>query len=929
MNLNNESVQNKSNNDMNLEVTNQEKNKTSKNKSNNNIILSKNKSDMNMDNNSKKLILNLNTENSLSEDDCEISNNNIEGKKSNNKKEKNEINNLKKINSLYKNPFNEENRINRFIKFFKKNPSDIKRRINSKDEKNYNILKIFNNKENKSETLNDITTKFKNKEVVRECLNGKIINYPDNNKIFKKFTPRFKDSKCDTKLETILNNLRIKRKSTFSNTNYQELRLKNKNKWKIVKAGVHLIQLFFSLKKIYYSSIKLKKDDSIKKKNLAKRYQNIRLFFLKSIDNLKLFFKDNLVDKLLTYNNNDLNERSKNIYKIKLFIHIFFETIYSIFALNEDLTEYIKNFIKEFISNGKQLPLNYLTTFEFNRLEFNLNIELTNMTLERQALLISYLIFYRFFIYDILNNITYYCPELVNESKKDESHMSNKINTNMQNNIPPSSPPKKTDNKRDFIDDDALTNKTNTKTFKLAQSVIQYKYITKNNESVNKETIIKDNNSKKDEKEKSVKFKLTDDDDNKTRKSKKKKKKSRKASKDDNDFYYDLDDKKIILPTKSSFRIKNKTKYRKNKEKKDIETKISDNDNNFIKRNKTTSLYSKNNVQLKNNNHPYNHYPDIKNSYTQTYLPYNDNYYNNSNQNNNNKILIDSLNNKINNELNIPYNRNIIYNGENPYNNCECYIPYAMPVKLPFINSCNNYNNLNCYSFNCNTNCIYRRNCCYNNDYNIYPNNNYQLRNCINNIFPCDCYCFPIINKNNNSQFYNNNSQQYGNSFLKLSTQLSSKEIRKKFLPNLNSSIINNDNKVINNSNSLKLVNDNNNIINNIKIDKKKKTILEKNLSFISNILNYIIRSKLRQNIPIYHDGYKEEFLYKLMVLNKKNERYFHENDENELMNEILFDTEEIHNFINDNYRWLQLYKLTSYQFGIDIALRCMNKYNY
>ena len=43
MNVNNESVQNKSNNDMNLEVTNQEKNKTSKNKSNNNIILSKRK----------------------------------------------------------------------------------------------------------------------------------------------------------------------------------------------------------------------------------------------------------------------------------------------------------------------------------------------------------------------------------------------------------------------------------------------------------------------------------------------------------------------------------------------------------------------------------------------------------------------------------------------------------------------------------------------------------------------------------------------------------------------------------------------------------------------------------------------------------------------------------------------------------------------
>ncbi len=65
------------------------------------------------------------------------------------------------------------------------------------------------------------------------------------------------------------------------------------------------------------------------------------------------------------------------------------------------------------------------------------------------------------------------------------------------------------------------------------------------------------------------------------------------------------------------------------------------------------------------------------------------------------------------------------------------------------------------------------------------------------------------------------------------------------------------------------------------------------------------------------------------MVLNKKNESYFYENDENELMNEILFDSEEIDNFIHENYRWLQLYKITSYQFGIDIAQRCMDKYNY
>ena len=682
-------------------------------------------------------------------------------------------------------------------------------------------------------------------------------------------------------------------------------------------------------------NIVYKKDDSIKKRDLAQRYQNIRAFFLKSFDNIHLFCKEHLCDNLLSYNNNDLNEKNKNLHKIKLFIHLFFETIYSLFAKNEDLTNYIKSFIKELISNSKQLPLNYLTTFEFNRLEFNLNLQLTNMTLERQALLISYLIFYRFFIFDILNNITTYFPELIKEKYVD-STISNKTNKNIENFIPPSCPPKKTDNKNDFIDDDVLTNKTSTKTFKLAQSVIRYKYDTQNNISIKKNTILKTHN-KKNEKEKSVKFNLKDDDNktNKTKISKKKKTRSnRKTTKNDSEFYYDLEDKKILALTKSSLKKKNKRKKRKNKEKSDNETESDDTGNDkddnkkfirYNKRYKSRFLYNNNNNLTKYKNNSYSHYKNMKNSFTQTQLPYNNNSYNDLNQKNNNKTLIDSIFNKINNDLNKPYSRNIIYNGENPYNNCECFIPYARPVKLPFINSYNDFNNPNFNSFNCYMNCLYRRNCCNNSNFNLYPINNYQLRNSTSNMFSnnCNCINFPMTDRNNsNSIFYNNNSQQYGNSFLKSNSQLKSKELKKQFFPNLNSSTIKNDNYKMNNINSLKFVN-------NLKIDKKKKTILEKNLLFIVNILNYIISSKLRENINIYHEGYKEQLLYKLMVLNKKNESYFYENDENELMNEILFDSEEIDNFIHENYRWLQLYKITSYQFGIDIAQRCMDKYNY
>ena len=539
------------------------------------------------------------------------------------------------------------------------------------------------------------------------------------------------------------------------------------------------------------------------------------------------------------------------------------------------------------------------------------------MTLERQALLISYLIFYRFFIFDILNNITIYFPELIKE-KSVESNMSDKSNINIDNIIPPSCPPKKTDNKDDFIDDDVLSNKT-TKTFKLAQSVLRYKYNTLNSIRIKKETIIRDK-SKKDEKEKSVKFNLKDDDDNmtnKTKKSKKKKSKSRKTNKDDSEFIYDLDKKKILLRTKTSFKKKNKTKKRNKKEKCDNESESNDYDydNNYRrnnKRNKSTSLYNNNDKLTNYKNNSYIHHPNIKNSYTQTQLPYNNNSYSIPNQNNNNKQLFDSIYNKVN-DLNKPNYRNIIYNGENPYNNYEPFIPYARPVKLPFINSYNDYNNPNFYSFNNDTNSLYRRNCYYNNNYNLYPNNNNNtFRNSTNNIFSNNNRIynnFPMTYRNNsNSIFYNNNnnSQQFSNSFLKLNSPLSSRELNKHFLPNFNSSIIKNDNNKINNNNPLKLVDDKINFVNDLKRDKKKKKIIEKNLSFISNILNYIISSKLKENIQIYHEGYTEEFLYKLMILNKKNERYFYENN-----------------------KWLQLYKITSYQFGIDIAQRCMDKYNY
>ena len=900
-----------------------------------------------------------------------------------------------------------DTRKNRFEKLFRKNPNG--RRINSNDEKNYNVLKIGDEDNSKaSDSIKNYMKRLKDKEVIREYINGKVIHYPENSKPTSVIVTPREDNESNNLLQIILGKLSIKKKTQMSKqvskqiskqiskqvskqistTIKKKINAKKRNKWKILRAGVYMIQLFFQLKKMTKLSIKLKLNDSNNKEILANKYKNVRNYFLNSFLFLRNFSKEYFFNKLITYKKGDKKEKEENAYIIKLFIHYFFESIFSFFAKNNSMTKFTKKFIRELISEGKILPLNYLTTFEFNRLEFNINFELKNITLERQGLLISYLIFYRFFIYDIFNNITLYYPDLKNEKIE--------INKNIQDFIPPSNPPKKNEKNKDeennfSYDSDAIKDddKRRTKTFKLAQSVKRYKKVTILTKDNSNNTNM--NLSKMENQKIRLSKKQGDYIPNKNNSKNNKTKKKKNSADYENDDIFDEND---LNPKKKKSQKNSPYNKKKKKNKKDNDNDDYGNDEE-IDDNYNDKKIDDNYSEDKDNHPKINKKKNAKNSPDNSLKPqkntnsnlYDDNIniYNPKNKNknniynkpiknyNNSYSNLPSYNNQIipfdysktddrkNNSVNYPYYNPYNYNDGNYGNNSNNYLdkllPKGKPVILPYLNNINNFNNSNNY------NILYRKNNNKDNgNYstinnlnksNIYRSEgNNMFRMSSNNIFSNDNNNFPSylsdrnnnnvnsqkiklyktpfnISKNNLNVNNNYNSLNYNNNGFRGAQTEPRQIFKREFFSSFSSNNMNNNNKDIINNN---LSNSNTNINNNIIINSNpmsENVNNKKNLLFIGNIIHYIINSKLKEIIPIYHESFKEVFLYNLMVMNKKKESYFDENDENELISNILFHSEEIDDFIRENYRWLELYKLTAYQFGLDIAQRVMDKYSY
>ena len=98
------------------------------------------------------------------------------------------------------------------------------------------------------------------------------------------------------------------------------------------------------------------------------------------------------------------------VYIIFLFlkIHQLFSDLTSALAKREDIPLNIKKVINLYTNNDSFLPYDFLSIFEFNRLEFTTNGLLTNMNLNRRGILLCFIVLYRILLIDIFKRHLFY-----------------------------------------------------------------------------------------------------------------------------------------------------------------------------------------------------------------------------------------------------------------------------------------------------------------------------------------------------------------------------------------------------------------------------------------------------------------------------------------------------------------------------------------
>ena len=337
------------------------------------------------------------------------------------------------------------------------------------------------------------------------------------------------------------NRLNLSRNNNpVNDSNYSE-RKKRRNNWKILKYGVYMIQLFYSIKTFSSYSKQIKNNKFITVQALKQNLIDIRTFLLPSMANLESFCYENFKNYII-YDTDDKEKYKKSIFLIKSFIHQFFADLTGSFAKKTDIPSKIKKIFRTYILEGSKLPYGLLTTFEFNRLEFDTKIKLRNMNIQRQSLLVGMIILERILLIDVLRNYNIYFPKLNYENNKQNDInsriTSNDLNKNMnlnnneisqsvlssnsgnvtqeqvnkmkkdlspkkklklKNTIPPSNPPKKSSknlkNEFDDVEEDPIEDEMlKTKTQKLATSVIQYRKVQNDNDQQNTKYTFKNPN---------------------------------------------------------------------------------------------------------------------------------------------------------------------------------------------------------------------------------------------------------------------------------------------------------------------------------------------------------------------------------------------------------------------------------------------------
>jgi hypothetical protein len=286
-------------------------------------------------------------------------------------------------------------------------PKDVKDQLREIEKQKNDLIK---KKENELYGLKDKVNKKRMDASVRIKKLSKKMKMFRFYRIYIKFALSLKYIKSNE--EIIIQNTK---NSLDELTNFAVRLFKNKN---IIDFFSQTLKKKIELKE-HKSDILDTKTNNIKRGNKDEKVNNtVNTNNLKGDDTSKdkkanPFFKE-MIQNSKGKNDNLFVSEDKvenSIFVLKTTIHNIMNILTNSINKPEDIPQSVHKAFNFFIMDGAILPKNFLTTLEFNRLEWSLRIKLIKMNIEKKAMMICSIFLYRVIIMNVFMNILKYFPE--------------------------------------------------------------------------------------------------------------------------------------------------------------------------------------------------------------------------------------------------------------------------------------------------------------------------------------------------------------------------------------------------------------------------------------------------------------------------------------------------------------------------------------
>ena len=255
---------------------------------------------------------------------------------------------------------------------------------------------------------------------LKEIKSGEIVDFPDETYIP---LSQFVDYKNKKEMEIKINKEKEKAKEEEKlrieiyglngekkPSGASDLRLfhkKNLKHWRFMKNSANIICGYLRMKQLAFGHKNLHAKRFVLLQSAKEGMAAIREFLLPILSNIEdfcvEFFKSTII-----FNANNKEKLERSIFVTKSFIHQLFSDFTSALAKRDDIPIDVKKIINLYTNDGSLLPYGFLSTFEFNRLEFTTDGLLTNMDLDRKGMLVCFIVLYRVLLVDILKRYLFY-----------------------------------------------------------------------------------------------------------------------------------------------------------------------------------------------------------------------------------------------------------------------------------------------------------------------------------------------------------------------------------------------------------------------------------------------------------------------------------------------------------------------------------------